>query len=169
MKKSHPREVHSDSRLAEIHKILSNTDSFDVDGRSDTHAIIDGYIFQQRFGGLRSWPRPLRQQLIALKNALDLNDTEVRVFLFSGEIRRHKSEVIFSNPHVIYPVWGLCQIIFWIYLASIFMLAAYLGNHILLGFVVSFLACMTASGFIYLIYRLLIAPWFLQKQLLRGS
>jgi hypothetical protein len=156
----------TERRLEEIRQILREAEPFAPPSALqglDAEAIEDRRVFKRRFG--HDWPlRFHREALVRLRQERDWTDGEVKLFLYSGALRRGPFGVA-PDASVWFAVFGGVLAAMMLLFASIGILfiirSASLSFEIVArGGAVTFALVAVA----WMAYQLYIRPWRIQRR-----
>lgn len=152
-----------DSRLEEIRRLLSQSEPIS-NQYSDAAVIKDEDKFRRRFGPGFRWNRRDRRGLIELKKRYDLTDPEIRLFHYTGNLRRTLLGVqLTASPWI--AVWGFVQIgVFGLLFLALLLAAWPRLAAAPLQAVKPILALLALLAFCAGLYWLYVKPWLLRRR-----
>ncbi len=155
-----------DPRLEEIRQLLSESEPIDTQ-YSDDEVIKDEHKFRRRFGLGFHWNHRDRRGLIELKRQYDLTDREIRLFHYTGNLRKTIFGVVLTANRWV-ALWGGVQLAFFGLLFVTLFLSLWPRFWTepsqtvkpLMALIVLLLSCVV-------IYWLYVKPWLVQRQLFK--
>lgn len=169
-----PAKSRLPTRLEEMRQILREAESEpelkrtpDDDELSDEQVIAKEWKFRKRFGPGFTWNRRHRKALIELKHELDLTDPEIRLFYWSGNLRRTPFGVTLS-ANIWVALWGGVLLALFAVLFLALLIASWPNLH---GATPVTLRAVTGLTFLgalcFIIYWFHIEPWRIQRRVER--
>lgn len=161
-------------RLEEMRQILKEAEAEpevkpppEDDELSDERVIASEKKFRKRFGPGFTWNTFHRKALIKLKHEKDLTDPEIRLFHWSGNLRRTPFGVTLSAS-IWVALWGGVALTPFVLLFLALLIAAWPNLHGATLFALRAVIALSVLGaFCYGIYWFHIEPWRVQRRVER--
>ena len=156
----------TEQRLEEMRQILREAEPFATASalqQLDVEAVEDRRVFKRRFG--HDWPlRFHREALVRLRQERDWTDNEVKLFLFSGALRRSPFGVR-PDASVWFAIFGGILVALMLLFASTGLLFILRTSSLSVELVVRGGAVLFGLvGTAWIAYQLYIRPWRIQRR-----